>query len=117
MIFCISETSFHFLTMQLGSLQMTKNNQVLSIQHLRMLLTSIVDHKLQVCVRFRMLGQMWQPNHMRVLKLTEKGVILNDEINNKMVTVPDLSQVMQFELDSSLYQYEPHNHYEVNPHQ
>lgn len=94
---------------------MPKNNQVLSIHHLRMLLTSIIDNKLQVCIRFRLLGQMWQPRHMRVLKLTEKGVILNDEQNNRLITVADLGQVMQFELDSSLYQYQPHNHYEVVP--
>jgi hypothetical protein len=81
-----------------------------------MLLTSIVDNKVSVCIRFRLIGQMWQANHMRVLKLTEKGVILNDEVNNKMVTIHDLNQVMQFELDSSLYQYEPHNHYEVTAH-
>jgi hypothetical protein len=102
--------------MQVGLSTMVKNSQILSVQHLRMLLTSIVDNKLEVCIRFRLLGQMWQPNHMRVLKLTETGVILNDELRNKMITIPDLTQVMQFELDSSLYQYEPHNHYEVSPH-
>ena len=94
----------------------TRGNQVLSVSNLRMLLISIVDNKLPVCVRFRLLGQMWHPNYMRVLRVTEKGVLLNDETSNKMITVPDLSQVMQFEVDSRLYQYEPNNHYEVISH-
>jgi hypothetical protein len=94
---------------------MTKTQNIISVLELKRILTTIIDNKLTVCIRFRMVGEMWQPNHMRILKLTEKGVLLNDEAKNKLVTIRDLSQVMQFELDSQLHAFQPHFHYEVSP--
>src|SRR5688500_13234024 len=94
---------------------MTKIPNTYNVAQLRALLTTIVDHKLKICVRFRMVGEMWQPSFMRVLKLTEEGVLLNDETKNKLITIRDLKQVMQFELDSQFQYYQPHSHYEVSP--
>jgi hypothetical protein len=57
------------------------------------------------------LGQMWKPHFMRVVKLTEKGVMMNDELKNQMISVPDLYQIVQFEIDQSVHAFEPHFHY------
>ena len=79
---------------------MTNTENPLNIAQLKSLLATIADNKLNICVRFRMVGEMWQPNFMRVLKLTDEGVLLNDPIKNKLITVRDLRQVIQVELDS-----------------
>ena len=94
---------------------MTNTENPLNIAQLKSLLATIADNKLNICVRFRMVGEMWQPNFMRVLKLTEEGVLLNDPIKNKLITVRDLRQVIQVELDSQFQYYQPHFHYEVSP--
>jgi hypothetical protein len=90
-------------------------NDLVSVGELKRLLITVTDHKMGVCFRYRMLGEMWYPNFLRILKVTDEGVLLNDEVKNAIVSIRDLSQVMQFELDSALHQYQPHYHYSVNP--
>ena len=94
---------------------MTKTENLVSVPELKRILTTIIDHNLNICIRFRLVGEMWQTGYMRILKLTGKGVLLNDELKNKLISISDLSQIMQFELDSSLHQFQPHFHYEVSP--
>lgn len=81
---------------------------------LRRLLHDLRDLRPDIGVRFRLMGEMWHPNHTRVIQLTEKGVALNDEKSNKLIFVRDLVNVMQFELDRAFQQFQPHFHYNVN---
>jgi hypothetical protein len=97
------------------SKRMTKTYNLISVSELKRLLITITDHGLNVSIRFRLVGEMWQSNYMRILKVTEQGVLLNDEVKNKLIALRDLSQVMQFELDSSIHTYQPHFHYDVSP--
>jgi hypothetical protein len=94
---------------------MTKNNDSVPVLALRRLLHDLKDLRPDIGVRFRLIGEMWQPNHTRIIQLTEKGVALNDERSNKLIFVRDLLNVMQFELDRTFQQYQPHFHYNVNP--
>jgi hypothetical protein len=91
----------------------TKNNPV-SVLELRRLLHELKDLRPDICVRFRMLGEMWQTNHVRVVQLTEKGVALNDERVNKLLFIQDLKDIVQFELDQAFQQYQPHFHYPID---
>jgi hypothetical protein len=93
---------------------MEKNKSQISLLELKRLLITIIDYKLPVCFRFRMLGEMWQPSFYRVLKVTEKGVVLNDELRNKTIVIPDLANIVQFELDGRLHTFEPNFHYDLN---
>lgn len=90
-------------------------NRLISVAELRRLLYSIRDHKVNVCIRFRKLGEMWKPNFMRVVDLNERGAIFSDQTINEFVFVLDLDEVMQFELDGRFQVFEPYNHYEVTP--
>ena len=92
---------------------MKKNDNQLSVTDLQRLLVTIAEHGRGVCFRYRLMGEMWYPNFVRILKVTEKGVLLNDESRNTIISVPDLSAVIQFEIDSSLHNFEPHFHYQV----
>lgn len=80
---------------------------------LRRLLVELKEHRPDICIRYRLIGQMWAKNFLRVIQVTESGVLLNDETSNKVYTISDLSHIMQFELDKSFQLYQPHFHYEV----
>jgi hypothetical protein len=87
---------------------------LISVLELKRLLVTIVDFDLPICIRYRILGEMWQPNFLKVVKIMEKGVILNDELRNKTIILPDLSQIIQFEIDGRIHNFQPHFHYDVN---
>ena len=87
---------------------------VVSTTQLRQLLTRLRDNpQSKVCIRTRCLGEMWHPNFTRVLMVTEKGVVLNDEVRVKAVIIPFLRDIIQFEIDKRFDEYEPHFHYTV----
>lgn len=90
-----------------------KANQI-SVLELERLLHTIVDNRIDTCFRFRLLGEMWEPHFLRVVAVTNRGVLLSDEGNNSFACVRDLSQIMQFEIDVAVHNYPPYNHYEID---
>jgi hypothetical protein len=94
---------------------MYKAKHYVNTLSLRNLLQELNAHNSGVCFRFRLLGEMWKPNFMRIVKVTDSGAILTDELTKEFVFLSDLSDVVQFELDNRHKDYEPHFHYEVAP--
>ena len=88
---------------------------IISIIELRRLLTDLKDKGPTICVRFRMLGDMWLNNFVRVIYVTERGVILHDEVAGKLLTILDLINVVQVELDGKFQNFQPYFHYTVKP--
>jgi hypothetical protein len=86
------------------------------VLELRRLLYELKDQRPDICVRFRLIGEMWQPNFAQVIKLTEEGVVLLNEKTNEPFAVRDLREIVQFELDARYQNYHPHFHYDVQPH-
>jgi hypothetical protein len=80
---------------------------------LRRLLYELKDQRPDICVRFRLIGEMWQNSFSRVIKLTENGVVLMNESNNQAVVIKDLRELVQFEIDARYQNYHPHNHYNL----
>jgi hypothetical protein len=85
----------------------------ISTLELKRLLALMADNPYSICFRYRCVGDMWQPNFMRVMGVTDKGVVLKDIPRNKIISVPDLKMIMQFELDGSLHGFAPNFHYTV----
>ena len=85
----------------------------ISVLELRRLLIELRDKRPDICVRFRLLGEMWFPHFMRIVLITETGVILNNEVSNTLVKVSHLIQVMQFEIDRRFQNFMPHFHYNL----
>ena len=86
-----------------------------SSEELRQILFHIQNPTLNICVRFRLLGQLWQTSFMRVILVIENGVVLHTDGENKLTVIKNLTEVVQFELDQPLFQYEPHFHYYHEP--
>lgn len=88
-------------------------DNLISTPELRRLLFDLKEKRPDVCIRFRLLGEMWAESFMRVIMVTEKGAIFNDESINEFVNVSDLANIMQFEVDNRFQNFQPHYHYEV----
>lgn len=76
-------------------------------------MTDLRDKRPDICIRFRLLGEMWFPYFMKIVRVGETDVILNNEVDKKLVRVPDLSYVMQFEIDERFQNFKPHFHYNI----
>ena len=85
----------------------------ITVLELRRLLIELRDKRPDICIRFRLLGEMWFVHFMRIILIAGKGVILNNEVSNKLVRVTDLSNVIQFEIDHRFQNYRPYYHYTV----
>jgi len=85
----------------------------ISVLELKRLLIELRDKRPDICIRFRLLGEMWFPHFTRIILVTETGVILNNEVSNTLVNVTLLSQVMQFEIDRRFQNFKPHFHYDL----
>jgi hypothetical protein len=91
------------------------SKSLISVLELKRLLNAIKDHRPDVCLRYRILGEMWVPNFTRVLHVRDNTVVFHDERNNKLINLFDISMVMQFEIDAPFQGYQPHYHYNVQP--
>ena len=87
----------------------------ISVLELKRLLIEIKAYRPDICVRYRLLGELWNPSFMKVLLVTERGILLSDEPSNRLISLADLSMVMQFEMDNRFRDFQPHFHYEVIP--
>ena len=84
------------------------------ILELKRLLFLIKDSKLDIRIRVRFIGKMWQTDYMRIIELSETKMTLFDERNRTFILIRNLCCIMQFELDSAFQQYEPNFHYTIS---
>jgi hypothetical protein len=94
---------------------MEKARALITSASFRNLLVEILHQRPDICVRLRLLGEMWSPHFTSVFFVTEKGIVLNDPVSRKFIAIHDLSSVMQFEIDHAFFGFQPHFHYEVQP--
>lgn len=87
---------------------------LLSATELKRIIIDIKEHGPDTCIRFRLIGEMWQVNMMRIITVTENRVLIHDGIANRLLSI-DLNNVMQFEIDTRFQDIQPHYHYEVKP--
>lgn len=61
------------------------------------------------------MGAMWEQNFFRVIHVTDNGFFFKDPVNNRMISIPNLKMIMQFEVDGSVHTFQPNFHYDVVP--
>lgn len=83
-----------------------------SLPELKEMLFDIKEHGPKTCVRFRLLGKMWQKNFVRIIALDDDRILVNDENGNKLISV-NMNEIVQFEIDHTFKSIEPHFHYDV----
>jgi hypothetical protein len=82
---------------------------------LKRLLVELKDKRPDICIRIRCMGELWGQQFTRVVIVTERGALFNDETQNRLLTIRDLSVIMQFELDNRFQNFQPYFHYHVDP--
>ena len=93
-------------------MEVTLNKTLISVLELRRLMVDLTEKRPDICIRFRLLGELWTVQFMRVMRMSDKGVVLLDDING-LVSVSDLNFIMQFEIDKPFQGFQPYYHYEV----
>ena len=88
---------------------------LISVVDLQRLLMQLQQHRPDICIRYRILGEMWVSHFMSVVNISEKVLLLNDEVNHRLITIHDLSNIMQFEIDKPFSGFQPYFHYEEQP--
>ena len=84
-----------------------------AVLELKRLLVELHEYRPDICIRYRLMGQMWAQNFLRITGLTGDGVLLNDESSHKLIGIANLSTIMQFELDKTFRTFEAYCHYDV----
>ena len=90
-----------------------ENKNTVSTIGLRRLLYELKDLSHDVCIRTRVLGRMWTRDFHRIIAVTEKGVVLQNENQPKRLVIQSLDNIVQFEIDLQFQTFQPHFHYEV----
>lgn len=88
---------------------------IISANELKRVLFSIVQHQLPVCIRYRTMGQLWHPNFLRMIKIEENnGILFHDETRKRLISLPDVSSITQFEVDRPVDFLKAGFHYQVS---
>lgn len=95
-------------------MEVTMNKTLISVLELKRLMVDLSEKRPDILIRFRLLGELWSVNFLRVIRLTERGAVLFDE-SHGFVSVSDLNFVMQMEIDKPFQGFQPYYHYEVTP--
>ena len=97
-------------------IQFEKPPGVVDLLELKQLLSGLADNpRLNVGFRYRLVGQRWYMHFTKVLSLTDTGVTLVYPPTSEIITVQDLLDIVQFEIDYRFQNYQPHFHYLVRP--
>jgi hypothetical protein len=79
---------------------------------LKRIIIDIHQYRVDVSVRFRLVGQLWQDQFTRVVNVTDDRVLLSDETHRRLISL-DLKDVIQFEIDGKFREIEPNFHYDI----
>lgn len=86
--------------------------RVIPALELKRILIDIYEHRVDINVRFRLVGQMWQNHFARVVTVIEDRILLNNETQKQFISL-DLKHVIQFEIDGKFREFEPNFHYDI----
>lgn len=92
---------------------MRANNPAISLLELKRLLVDLQEQQPGISIRYRLIGDTWYHNFVNLVKADEHGMIVRDEVADKIIMIRDLSSIIQFELDTPFQSFEANLHYEV----
>ena len=92
---------------------MDVHKKEVSALELKRLLYELKDKRPDVCVRFRLIGEMWNESFMRVFVVQDDAELFFNDTNRMITRVSKMSNIMQFEVDHNFQNYQAHYHYDV----
>lgn len=85
----------------------------ISVQAFESLINTICSQCLPVGIRFRTRGDLWYPNFLRVVSAAHP-IHFYDERRGNNIILPNLSAVIQFELDRTVQSFAPRCQYGIS---
>jgi hypothetical protein len=92
---------------------MVSNKKSLTVPELKRLLLELKEKRPDICIRYRLMGDMWKKNFTRIISIKENSLVVEDEQARMILGVPNIANIIQFELDNTFQQYHAHFHYDV----
>jgi hypothetical protein len=85
----------------------------LTILELKRLLFELKEKRPDICIRYRLMGELWKKNFMRITSIVENSLVVEDEQARIILGVPNIANIIQLELDNTFQHYQAHFHYDV----
>jgi hypothetical protein len=89
------------------------SNENISPLELRLLAKSIINNKANIRIKCLLDGGSWTDQFLSIMMVTERGLVLNDDVTNKIKSINFIDQVVQFVLDKPFDNYSPNLAYIV----
>ena len=91
-----------------------KASEIISRLELKLLMKSIISNKAKIKIKFLEEGGRWSSRFLSVLMVTEKGIVFNDDSNNKIKSISFLDQIKQLVIDQPFDGYNSNLAYMVD---
>lgn len=89
-------------------------NEVISLLELKLLVRSIINKHARIRIKCLTEGGNWTSQFLSVMMVTEKGLVLNDDSNDKISSINFIDQIIQFVIDKPFDSYSPDQAYVVS---
>ena len=83
------------------------SNEIISLLELKLLAKSIIRKHAKIRIKCLLEGGSWTSQFLSVMMVTEKGLVLNDDSNNKIKSIKFIDQIVQFVIDKPFDSYNP----------
>jgi hypothetical protein len=90
------------------------SNEVISLLELKLLAKSIISKHAKIRIKCLLEGGSWTGQFLSVMMVTEKGLVLSDDSNNKIKSIRFIDQIVQFVIDKPFDSYTPNMAYIVS---
>lgn len=90
------------------------SDEIISLRELKLLVTSIIRGKAGIRIKCLMDGGTWTSHFLNIIMLTERGLVLTDEANDKIKSIRFKDHVVQFVLDRPFDNYDSNLAYPVH---
>jgi hypothetical protein len=88
---------------------------LIPVPQFQQLLSQLHSTRPDICIRYRLIGEMWSSRFLSVYHVSNKGALFLDPSSNRIFSVAEFGNIMQFEIDKSFAGLQPYFHYEINP--
>ena len=89
-------------------------SDMISSLEFKLLMKSIISHKAKIKIKYFLDGRGWSDCFLSVMAVTEKGIVFNDDSNNKIKSITFLDQIKQLVIDQPFDGYNSNLAYDVS---
>jgi hypothetical protein len=85
----------------------------LTVLELKRLLIELKEKRPDICIRYRLIGEMWIDNFASIRSIIGNSMFVSYEQFGMSIHIPNIGNIMQVEIDQTFQQYEAHFHYDI----